>query len=113
MNLQVSRVIYFTANLDAMTAFYREGLGLKLITDQDGWKEFRAGTCILALHGGAKGEPNGRSPKLAFYATDVAAVKAELEGRGVTLGKVWTSPEVTFCDGADPDGNVFSISNRA
>ncbi len=109
--LVVARIIYFTRRLDVMTAFYRDGLGLDLIGEEDGWREFRAGACIIALHKGPAAKP-GRSPKLAFYVADVAAEKLALEARGVVMGKIWTSPQVTFCDGHDPDGNAFSISDR-
>lgn len=109
--LVVARIIYFTRRLDIMTAFYRDVLALELIAQEKGWREFRAGGCIIALHEGAAAKP-GRSPKLAFYATDVTAMKATLESRGAVMGKIWTSPQVTFCDGADPDGNAFSISDR-
>ena len=111
MALTVARIIYFTRRLDVMTAFYRDVLGLDLIAQENGWREFRVGGCIIALHEGPAAKP-GRSPKLAFYAVDVAAEKLALEARGAVMGKIWTSPQVTFCDGADPDGNAFSISDR-
>ena len=111
MALALARIIYFTRRLDVMTAFYRDVLGLELIVHEKGWREFRAGGCIVALHEGPAAKP-GRSPKLAFYAADVAAMKTALEANGAVMGKIWSSPSVTFCDGHDPDGNAFSISDR-
>ena len=111
MALELARIIYFTGKMDALTTFYRDVLGLDLIRDEAGWKEFRAGGCIIALHKGAAAKPS-RGPKIAFYASDVATTVAELTARGAAMGKLQQSPDVTFCDGQDLDGNVFSISNR-
>lgn len=95
-----------------MTEFYRDVLGLEVVGTEPGWTELRAGACFIALHKGTNGKPKGRSPKLAFYAADVEAVKADLVAKGVAMGKTWVAPEVSFCDGVDPDGNAFSLSNR-
>ena len=53
-----------------------------------------------------------RPPKIGFYARDVAQTKAWLESRGAKLGKIHASEAVAFCDGKDPDGNAFALSNR-
>ncbi len=71
----------------AMSAFYGGSLGLPLVTDEDGFKEFDAGGCRIALHNGAS-EIGARPPKLVFYADDVAATREALMARGVKLGKV-------------------------
>jgi hypothetical protein len=36
----------------------RDVLGFKLKTDDKGWKTFDAGSCEIALHGGASGRPS-------------------------------------------------------
>ena len=40
MQLMLSRVILFTADMDRMVAFYRDVLGLKIKTNDKRWKEF-------------------------------------------------------------------------
>jgi catechol 2,3-dioxygenase-like lactoylglutathione lyase family enzyme len=112
MKLEMRRVILFTRNMEAMSRFYRDIIGLDLVTSEDGWMEFDAGTCNLALHRGDS-TVGKRAPKLAFYASDVAAAREALIRRGAeTIGKVKSTGAFDLCDGADPDGNPFQLSGR-
>src|SRR6185436_20612126 len=111
MQLKLSRVTLFTANMDRMVAFYRDVLGFKLKTDEKGWKEFDAGACGIALHSG-KSEIGARPPKLAFDVKDVAATREILVARGAKMGKVSSKDGLDLCGAKDPDGNPFSLSNR-
>ncbi len=111
MHLDLRRFILFTADLEAMSRFYGEVLGLALVNSEKGWREFRAGGCIIALHEGESRVGN-RPPKLAFYAADVAAARATLTRRGAKMGKILSAGAFDLCDGKDPDGNAFQISSR-
>jgi catechol 2,3-dioxygenase-like lactoylglutathione lyase family enzyme len=111
MQLRLSRVILFTANMDKMVSFYRDVLGFKLKTNDKGWKTFDAGSCEIALHGGAS-EPGARPPKLQFDVKDVAATREALIAHGAKMGKVLSKDGLDLCNGKDPDGNPFSLSNR-
>jgi catechol 2,3-dioxygenase-like lactoylglutathione lyase family enzyme len=111
MQLGLSRVILFTANMDKMAAFYRDVLGFRLKTDEKRWKTFDAGPCEIALHGGAA-QPGARPPKLQFDVMDVAATRAALIARGAKMGKVSSRDGLDLCGGKDPDGNPFSLSSR-
>jgi catechol 2,3-dioxygenase-like lactoylglutathione lyase family enzyme len=112
LQLTLSRVILFTANMDGMVAFYRDVLGFKVKTNDEGWKTFDAGSCEIALHrGGTK--PGPRSPKIQFDVKDVAATRDWLSARGAKLGKVSSKDGLDLCNGKDPDGNTFSLSNRS
>jgi catechol 2,3-dioxygenase-like lactoylglutathione lyase family enzyme len=112
MDLSLRRIILFTPNMDEMTAFYRDVMGLKIAGREKGWVDFDAGGCALALHAG-KSVVGKRSPKISFYVKDVAAARATLGKRGLALSKV-ISTDVGFdmCGGKDPDGNVIAISSR-
>ena len=111
MELSIKRIIMFTPQIDAMASFYRSVIGLRQIADEAGWKEFAAGGCNLALHRGTS-EVGKRAPKLVFYSDDVAAIRAALLKRGATLGKIKSGDGLDLCEGRDPDGNPFQISNR-
>jgi catechol 2,3-dioxygenase-like lactoylglutathione lyase family enzyme len=111
MQLRLSRVILFTANMDQMVAFYRDVLGFKLKTNDEGWKTFDAGSCEIALHSGGT-KPGPRSPKIQFDVKDVAATRNWLVARGAKMGKVSSKDGLDLCGGKDPDGNPFSLSNR-
>lgn len=112
MQLRLSRVVLFTANMDKMVAFYRDVLGFRLKTDEKGWKEFDAGSCGIALHAG-KPAIGARPPKLGFDVKDVAATREILIGRGAKMGKVSSRDGLDLCGGKDPDGNPFSLTNRS
>jgi catechol 2,3-dioxygenase-like lactoylglutathione lyase family enzyme len=112
MTMQLRRVILFTSHLAEMADFYSNVLGLEVIGREDGWVDFAAGACSLALHAGPSKVGN-RSPKLAFYAADVAATRATLLKKGLILaGPVKSTGRFDMCDCKDPDGNRFQISSR-
>jgi catechol 2,3-dioxygenase-like lactoylglutathione lyase family enzyme len=111
MKLSMRRIVIFTAGMAAMTAFYRDIIGLEQIGAEKGWVEFDAGGCTLALHAGGS-VVGTKSLKIVFYAKDVAAARAALIARGARLGKVKSGNGLDLCDGRDPDGNRFQISSR-
>lgn len=111
MKLTMARIIIFTPNMARMTAFYRDVLGLKLRVEEEGYREFDAGGCGIALHNGTS-SPGRRPPKIVFVARDVAGLRAQLVARGARLGKVMSGPGLTRCEGKDPDGNPYQLSNR-
>ena len=69
--MRVARIILFTAQMEAMSRFYGEVLGLKQVTHEKGWREFAAGSMRIALHSGPA-SPGRKGPKIVFYAKDVA-----------------------------------------
>jgi catechol 2,3-dioxygenase-like lactoylglutathione lyase family enzyme len=109
--LSMRRIVLFTKDMPGMIAFYRDVLGLALVKDEPGWKELDAGGCIIALHNGSS-QVGKRPPKIGFWSADVAAARECLIARGARLGKVMTGGGLTRCEGKDPDGNPYSISNR-
>lgn len=110
MTLKAARVILFTNQMEKMAAFYRDVLGLKPVTDEKGWKEFAAGGITIALHSGPP-SPGRKGPKVAFYAKDVAGLRAKLNARGAKFGKA-SEGAFQLCNGKDPDGNWLQLSNR-
>jgi len=111
MKLSMRRIVLFTKDMTQMIAFYREVLGLRLLKDEPGWRELDADGCVIALHNGSS-QVGKRPPKIGFWASDVAATREALVARGAKLGKVMSGGGLTRCEGKDPDGNPFSISNR-
>ena len=51
--------------------------------------------------------------KIVFFASDVEEARDRLIARGAKLGPVKASGDLRLCDGRDPEGNVFQISNRS
>jgi catechol 2,3-dioxygenase-like lactoylglutathione lyase family enzyme len=110
MTMKMARVILFTNQMEKMTAYYRDILGLKQVTDDKGWREFDAGGVTIALHSGPP-SPGRKGPKIAFRAKDVTGLRAVLVKRGAKFGKV-SDGEFQLCNGKDPDGNPVQLSNR-
>jgi catechol 2,3-dioxygenase-like lactoylglutathione lyase family enzyme len=111
MRLEMRRIVLFTTDMPGMIAFYRDILGLRLIKDEKGWKELDANGCVIALHNGTS-RIGARPPKIGFWVSDVAAVRERLIQRGARLGKLLSGGGLVRCEGKDPDGNPFSISDR-
>ncbi|HVJ17893.1 MAG TPA: VOC family protein [Polyangiaceae bacterium] len=108
--MKMARVILFTNQIEAMTTFYRDVMGLKLITNEKGWRELEAGGVKIGLHSGPP-SPGKKGPKLAFVAKDVASLRETLNARGAKFGKV-SAGEIQLTNGKDPDGNWLQLSNR-
>jgi catechol 2,3-dioxygenase-like lactoylglutathione lyase family enzyme len=109
--MKMARVILFTNKMEAMSAFYGTVLGLPLISEEKGWREFGTDGASIALHSGPP-SPGRKGPKIVFYAKDVAALREALVARGAVLGKVRDGGMLCLCDGKDPDGNPIQLSNR-
>ena len=109
--MELARVILFTAQIDAMSKFYGEVLGIKQVTNEKGWREFDAGGARIALHSGPS-SPGRKGPKIVFHARDVAAMRKTLVAKGAKFGKVKKGDVFCLCDGRDSDGNPIQLSNR-
>jgi len=109
--MEMARVILFTGQMDEMSKFYGEVLGLDQVTNEKGWREFAAGGARIALHSGPS-SPGRKGPKIVFRAKDVAAVRQTLVARGASFGKVKQGEIFCLCDGKDPDGNPIQLSDR-
>ncbi len=118
--MQLVRTILFAKEMERMTAFYAETLGLRRMPDraQPGWEELDAGGVSLALHAvpaeiatriaiEEPAVPRGETPiKLVFRVANLEAERGRLVAAGVRMGEVraWGG-----CDGIDPEGNVFQL----
>jgi catechol-2,3-dioxygenase len=109
--MELARVILFTGQMDKMSKFYGEVLGLELVTNEKGWREFAAGGATIALHSGPS-SPGRKGPKIVFRTANVAAQREKLAARGAKFGKVRQGDVYCLCDGMDPDGNPIQLSDR-
>jgi predicted enzyme related to lactoylglutathione lyase len=117
----LNRIIIFVGDVEKCGNFYRDVFGFTALPGGDAdWIELETGGCRLALHKahGSKGRmnsPTGNSKnphKIVFFAQDVEATRAAIVKRGAKMGKIHSYGSLTFCDGKDPEGHVFQISNR-
>jgi len=114
----ITRIIYFVKDMEKATAFYRDKLGLTVGEDPQlspsEWVEFDADPCRLALHKAF--DPKGTMPatynKIVFYSDDPIKTRDELIAKGVKIHEPMTDQKLVLCNGEDPEGNRFQISNN-
>ena len=110
----------FVKDLDRMTAFYTEVLGMHAIAETrlSDWVELESASSRFSLHAipaqaasditiESPPVPRERSAvKLTFAVTDVDGTLAQIEAMGLPLlRRPWGSVEAT-----DPEGNVFGLA---
>ncbi len=67
--------------MDRAITFYRDVIGLRVLTESPHWSELAFGSATVALHGG--GDGSFRETGLSFTVSDiVAACEAVVEGGG-------------------------------
>lgn len=117
---RLMEVILYVQDMNTEVEFYSNKLGFKISYPQgvddyadQMWVTLNTGLCTLALHGGGKRRHGADSPKIVFQADNILAAREELIQKGVELGDVRSAaPGVWVCDGADPEGNKFSIESH-
>jgi catechol 2,3-dioxygenase-like lactoylglutathione lyase family enzyme len=107
--MQLRRVILFTPDVERLVRFYTQVLDLVETHREDGFVCIDVGGCDLAIH---KGKSAPGTTKLAFGVDDVAIFREELVAKGAPMGPVKVFGDLHLCDGHDPDGNPFQLSNR-
>lgn len=102
---------------DRTIAFYTETLGLK--KDEHSDYEFWVGETCFAIWEPARMSPSGdafapqKFAHIALHVDDVAAARAELEGKGVEFfGEILDTGVCKMALFADPDGNDLMLHNR-
>ena len=118
MKLQLAML--FAKDMERMTTFYRDGLGLAVVPEQSspGWTVFDAGGVQFALHAipphiardiAIADPPQAREEtplKLTFQTTDLDAACARVSRLG---GQLLPPRGSGSRDALDPEGNVFSL----
>lgn len=121
--MRLRLALLFAKDLDGLTAFYRDGLGLRVVPEESsaGWVVFDAGGSRFALHAlpeaiareieiGAPPEARSESAlKLVFATTDLEGACSRLAAGGATLLPArWPGSR----DALDPEGNVFQVTEE-
>ena len=117
----LTRIILYVQNVERLTHFYRDILGLPIVQEIKGeWAVFRPGACELALHRVGR---KYRLEEIASWQVEtnaklvltvtrpLAEMRAELIAKGVPMREIKSYPGFAgpLCDGTDPEGNVFQI----
>lgn len=116
--MQVERVdfvSFLTQDIGRARRFYAETIGLEIETERKHDLEFRAGQVTLDIFDPSSiGQPFAPSPAgLALRVPDVAAARAELEGKGVEFdGETRDTGVCHMAFFRDPDGNLLMLHRR-
>jgi predicted enzyme related to lactoylglutathione lyase len=117
---ELMEIIIYVEDMNRQVSFYRDQLGFKVVNapetadyGKEFWVEFDTGSCTLALHAGGKKRFGADAPKFVFRVQDILAARQELHNQQVEMGEIRSAaPGVWVCDGADPEGNKFSIESH-
>lgn len=114
MKLKPARVIIFCRSVPVMMEFYSliADVSESYIESDLKWGELRTGNMNIAFHYSPIAGKTTSGFKLVFFTKQIAAARKELTAMGVNMGQVIKSGRLRLCNGRDPEGNVFQISNR-
>ena len=119
--MELNRIIIFVGNVDKCAKFYQDIFGFTVKPGRTPeWVELDTGGCTLAFHQARKNgtkasERTGSATnphKIVFSSKNVEKTRTELIAKGVKMGAVVKFENLIFCDGTDPEGHKFQISNR-
>ena len=114
--MRVSHVILRVTDLDASVAFYRDLVGLELISETPGFVFFDGGSIQIALNVNPDEPTDETSTELVLEVDDVSSTVKEMEDRGiefeVPLRAVTTAGDRTLhaTHFRDPDGHFWSVT---
>lgn len=118
------RIIIFGNQLSLLKSFYIDNFNFKLTEEiKDQWIILNSGSIELAFHKIGPGyEPeDGKTfrvetnTKLVFQINgDLKSFRQKLINKGIVIGdlKSFEGINSIFCDGEDPEGNIFQIEQK-
>lgn len=117
---ELIELILYVEDMSGQVSFYRDKFGFEIKNPQgledysnEFWVELDTGNCSLALHAGGKRRFGADAPKFVFRVDDILAARQLLIDQGVEMGEIRSAaPGIWVCDGADPEGNKFSIESH-
>ncbi len=119
--VSLNRIIIFGYLVNKLKSFYVEHFGFELIEEiENQWIVLKAGPIELAIHKiGTGAEPEAGkefrvegNTKLVFHITgSMEAFRQRLVDNGVVMRDIQSFKGMPslFCDGEDPEGNMFQL----
>lgn len=124
MNISLNRIIIFGKDVEGLKDFYMQHFNFKLLEEiSSEWVVLSVGQTEIAFHKiGIDFINESDNPfrvdsnaKLVFNVdSDLTAFCAGLMQQGVVLRDIKSFPGFNYllCDGEDPEGNVFQLSQK-
>jgi predicted enzyme related to lactoylglutathione lyase len=118
--ISMSRLILYVHDVAALKSFYEGNFGLPIVEEIPGeWVVLKAGAIELALHRVGEHYRNTTAQhvhsnaKMVFsVSSGLAALRDKLVAAGVNMRELkrYDGFPYLLCDGEDPEGNVFQLS---
>ena len=124
VKFSLGRIIIFGHLVERLKSFYVDNFGFSVVEEiVDQWIVLNAGQVEIAIHKiGQEFEPeDGKefrvesNTKLVFHITNnLEGFRQRLVDKGVVVGdaKSFEGINSLFCEGEDPEGNIFQIEQR-
>ncbi|MES2064726.1 MAG: VOC family protein [Bacteroidota bacterium] len=124
MKISLTRIILFVYDVEKLKTFYADSFKLPVIEEiKNEWVVLNAGTMEIALHKIGEAylpEPGTKfkaesNTKLVFNVTpNLTLLRQKLLNAGIDMKEIRSFKGINslFCDGEDPEGNVFQLEER-
>ncbi len=122
--LLLERIILFGYMVEELKSFYVNNFNFTVTEEIKGqWIVLNAGRVELAIHRIGQGyEPEAgekfraeSNTKLVFNISDnLEGFRQQLHNKGVVIGEIKSFEGINslFCEGEDPEGNIFQIKQK-
>jgi catechol 2,3-dioxygenase-like lactoylglutathione lyase family enzyme len=120
MRISMTRLILYVRDVARLKAFYEAHFGFRVIEEiEHEWVVLQAGQMELALHlvgrkfRNVPHESISPNAKLVFTVdSGLLELRSKLEKANVPVGEIkrYRGFAFSLCDGRDPEGNVFQLS---
>jgi predicted enzyme related to lactoylglutathione lyase len=124
MDLSLTRIILFAYDVEKLKTFYADNFKLPVIEEiKNEWVVLNAGTIEIALHKigeayllkpGTKFKAESNTKLVFTVKTNLTMLRQSFLNAGVNMKEIRSFQGVNslFCDGEDPEGNVFQLEER-
>lgn len=111
----IQSVLIFVSDMERSVAFYRDVLGLSVLSSTPAITEFEMGGITFGLqYWPAEASKPGMAVTIDFAVDDIDAMISRLEGKGVTfVAKELKEPVTKLAKFQDPDGNLLGFIEQA
>jgi len=110
LKLSFDSVFYYVTNIEASIAFYRDTLGLPLVS-QDYVARFDLDGVLIELVPLPPGTvvPGSGNARLCFSVTNLEETLEQIRARGIPTSKIKEKKDGKLAFFRDPDGNELSL----